>query len=179
MKATGIIRKVDELGRIVIPKELRRSLRIREGDPLEIYTDNDGEVIFKKYSPVGEISEFASQLCDSMYRATNCSVAICDRDSVVSVAGIPKREIKETRISDDLRKIMSDRRPYISEGSPVVPMVSGDELNYVSAAATIISEGDIMGCVVFTGHPHSKAPTDLQLKLADTVAGFLGKQMEN
>ena len=93
MKATGIVRRIDDLGRVVIPKEIRRTMRIREGDPLEIYTDTDGQVIFKKYSPMGELSEFAAQICDALHKTTGGIAAVCDRDAVIAVAGGGKREL--------------------------------------------------------------------------------------
>ncbi len=99
MKATGIVRRIDDLGRVVIPKEIRRTMRIREGDPLEIYTDNDGEVIFKKYSPIGELGSFATQYADVMYKTTGFPVVVCDRDHVISVSGVPKKELLERRVS--------------------------------------------------------------------------------
>ena len=95
MKATGIVRRIDDLGRVVIPKEIRRTMRIREGDPLEIFTDKDGELIFKKYSPIGELSDFAAQICDSLRKATDGIAAVCDRDSVIAVAGGAKKELLE------------------------------------------------------------------------------------
>ena len=178
MKATGIVRRIDDLGRVVIPKEIRRTLRIRDGDPLEIYTEKDGEVIFKKYSPVGELSDFATQICESLYKTADCTVVVCDRDSVIAAAGVPKKELRERHISDELSRIMEGRKLYAAEAGPVIPLSDGDELNYISVAATILSEGDIMGCVVFVARPGAPAPTELQVKLAETVAGFLGKQME-
>ena len=99
MKATGIVRRIDDLGRVVIPKEIRRTMRIREGDPLEIFTDNEGGVIFKKYSPIGELSSFASQYAEVLYKVGGCPGLICDRDSVVAAAGIPKKEVIERRVS--------------------------------------------------------------------------------
>ena len=97
MKATGIVRRIDDLGRVVIPKEIRRTMRIREGDPLEIFTDSDGEVVFKKYSPVGELTPFATQYADVMSRACSLPVLICDRDHVVAAAGVSKRDYQEFR----------------------------------------------------------------------------------
>ena len=95
MKATGIVRRIDDLGRVVIPKEIRRTLRIREGDPLEIYTEKDGEVIFKKYSPMGELSSYAAEICESLYKSTGGTVAVCDRDSMIAVSGGGKKELLE------------------------------------------------------------------------------------
>lgn len=112
MKATGIVRRIDDLGRVVIPKEIRRTMRIREGDPLEIFTDNDGEVIFKKYSPIGELSNFASQYADVLYKSSGYPVIVCDRDHVISVAGIPKKELLERRVSASLEEVMEHRKSY-------------------------------------------------------------------
>ena len=110
MKATGIVRRIDDLGRVVIPKEIRRTMRIREGDPLEIYTDADGEVIFKKYSPIGELSSFTGQYAEVLSRSTNLPVLICDRDHVIACAGIPKREAVDRRISANLESLMENAR---------------------------------------------------------------------
>ena len=112
MKATGIVRRIDDLGRVVIPKEIRRTMRIREGDPLEIYTDTDGQVIFKKYSPMGELSEFAAQICDALHKTTGGIAAVCDRDAVIAVAGGGKRELLDRRISRELEELMSTRSRY-------------------------------------------------------------------
>ena len=112
MRATGIVRRIDDLGRVVIPKEIRRTMRIREGDPLEIFTEKDGEVIFKKYSPMGELSDFSSQICETMHKTTNGITAVTDRDSIISVFGAPKRELLERRISPELEQIMEGRQIY-------------------------------------------------------------------
>ena len=117
MKATGIVRRIDDLGRVVIPKEIRRTMRIREGDPLEIFTDNDGEVVFKKYSPVGEMTPFALQYADVMSRACGLPVLICDRDHVVAAAGVPKKEFLERRVSGQLEELMEQRRTHIAKAS--------------------------------------------------------------
>lgn len=178
MKATGIVRRIDDLGRVVIPKEIRRTLHIRDGDPLEIYTEKDGEVIFKKYSPVGELTDFAAQICDSLYKNGDGVAVVCDRDSVSACAGIPKREIVDRRISAELSAIAESRKLYTAEGGASIPLVEGDDSLCVSVAAPILSEGDIMGCVVFASKPNEGAPTEVQVKLASAVAGFLGKQIE-
>ncbi|MCI6184204.1 MAG: stage V sporulation protein T [Clostridiales bacterium] len=178
MKATGIVRRIDDLGRVVIPKEIRRTMRIREGDPLEIFTDRDGEVIFKKYSPIGELSDFASQICDSLHRSTDAIAAVCDRDSVIAVSGASKRDFLEKRVSPSLERIMESRGSVRYDGGEPIYVLDGDERYHVSVAAPIISEGDILGCVIFV----NTAPTagrDLEFKLAQTVASFLGKQMES
>lgn len=179
MKATGIVRRIDDLGRVVIPKEIRRTLRIRDGDPLEIYTEKDGEVIFKKYSPVGELSDFAAQICEALYKSGDCVAAVCDRDSVIACAGVPKKELIDKRISEGLTEIMDSRKLYTAEQKTEIPFADGEEILYISVASPIIAEGDIMGCVVFASKQGSPEPTEVQVKLASTVASFLGKMMEN
>ena len=179
MKATGIVRRIDDLGRIVIPKEIRRTMRIREGDPLEIYTERDGEVIFKKYSPVGELANFSSQICDTLCKNTGIPAAITDRDTVISVYGVPKRELQDKRISSELEQIMEGRQVYRKKPGEKGFFVSdGIEKYSVTIAAPIITEGDVMGCVIFFSEDESGAG-EVEFKLAQTVAGFLGKQMES
>jgi len=178
MKATGIVRRIDDLGRVVIPKEIRRTLRIRDGDPLEIYTEKDGEVIFKKYSPVGELSDFAAQICEALYKSGDCVAAVCDRDTVIACAGVPKKELVDKRISGGLTDIMDSRRLYAAAPRAEVPFAEGEEILFISVAAPIIAEGDVMGCVVFAAKQGTPEPTEVQVKLAATVASFLGKQME-
>ena len=180
MKATGIVRRIDDLGRVVIPKEIRRTMRIREGDPLEIFTDKDGEVIFKKYSPIGEVSDFAAQICDSLHKSTDCVTAVCDRDVIIAVAGGGKRELFEKRVSPELEQIMESRRVYRHEsGGSTVPVTDGESGYCVSVAAPVISEGDLMGCVIFASPKNAPPSGDVEYKLAQTVASFLGKQMES
>jgi len=179
MKATGIVRRIDDLGRVVIPKEIRRTMRIREGDPLEIYTEKDGEVIFKKYSPVGELSEFAGHIADTLNKTTGCAVAVCDRDSVISISGVPKRELADKPISQELEQIIDGRQIYQRRaGDTAVPVSAAGDKYTVSIAAPIISEGDIMGCVVFITET-DQVLGEVEYKLAQTVSCFLGKQMEN
>ena len=179
MKATGIVRRVDDLGRIVIPKEIRRTLRIREGDPLEIYTDKDGEVIFKKYSPIGELSDFAAQICDSLHKSTDAIAAVCDRDTVIAISGGARRELMDKRISAELEHIMEGRSTYRYDGSSSISVSDSADNLCVSVAAPVISEGDVMGCVMFVSPRNSAPCTDIEYKLAQTVASFLGKQMES
>ncbi len=178
MKATGIVRRIDDLGRVVIPKEIRRVLRIREGDPLEIFTEKDGEVIFKKYSPMGELAEFAAQICDSLHKTAGAPAVICDRDAVIAVSGGNRRELMEKHISTSLEQIMENRRLYNAEDRAELPILESAEEPCVAAAAPIISAGDVLGCVLFAA-PKGTAPHgDTEQKLLQTVAGFLGKQME-
>lgn len=153
---------------------------ISNGDPLEIFTDKDGELIFKKYSPIGELSDFAAQICDSLRKSTDGIAAVCDRDAVIAIAGGAKRELMDKPISPQLSQIMEDRSAYRHESAgSSLPVSSGDEKFCISVAAPVISEGDVMGCVLFVS-PRGSAPgTEVEYKLAQTVACFLGKQMES
>lgn len=153
---------------------------VNEGDPLEIFTDKDGEVIFKKYSPIGELSDFAAQICDSLHKSTDCVTAVCDRDVIIAVAGGGKRELFEKRVSPELEQIMESRRVYRHEsGGSTVPVTDGESGYCVSVAAPVISEGDLMGCVIFASPKNAPPSGDVEYKLAQTVASFLGKQMES
>ena len=153
---------------------------ISDGDPLEIFTDKDGEVIFKKYSPIGELSDFAAQICDSLHKSTDCIAAVCDRDSIIAVAGGGRRELFEKRVSPELEQIMESRRVYRHEsGGAAVPVTDSESGFCVSVAAPVISEGDLMGCVIFASAKNSPPSGEVEFKLAQTVAAFLGKQMES
>jgi AbrB family transcriptional regulator (stage V sporulation protein T) len=150
MKATGIVRRIDDLGRVVIPKEIRRTMRIREGDPLEIYTEKDGEVIFKKYSPMGDLSDFAAQICETLNKTTNHITIVTDRDTIISVYGAPKRDLADKRISTELEQLMEGRQLYQRKPAERgLPIVDGESSYSIGIAAPIISEGDVMGCVAF------------------------------
>lgn len=179
MKATGIVRRIDDLGRVVIPKEIRRTMRIREGDPLEIYTSREGEVIFKKYSLLGGVEDFAGQLCETMSRSTGCICAVTDRDTVISVAGGGKRELLGKRITDQLEQIMENRRiyQYTGESAPIPVSDSNDKL-MTSVAAPILSEGDLLGLVLFIAAAPMQPSGEAEYKLAQTIAAFLGRHME-
>lgn len=178
MKATGIVRRIDDLGRVVIPKEIRRTMRIREGDPLEIFTDREGEVIFKKYSPLGEMGEYATAMCEAVHRSTGCAVAVADRDTVISVAGGQKKELLEMRISRELEGIMEERGVYqLKSGGRHITVTEGGNKT-VCVAAPVISEGDVMGCVVLFADGEF-VTGEAEYKVAQTAAGFLGRQMES
>ena len=179
MKATGIVRRIDDLGRVVIPKEIRRTLRIREGDPLEIYTATDGEVIFKKYSPVGELSTFASQYADVLSRISSMPTLVCDRDHVIAAAGVSKREYLERRVTSVLENYMENRRSYSAHANSVdeVQPVEGME-NPAAIIYPIIASGDVTGAVIMLKGESIKVPTETEIKLAQSAAAFLGKQME-
>ena len=180
MKATGIVRRIDDLGRIVIPKEIRRTMRIREGDPLEIYTSKDGEVIFKKYSLMGGVDEFAAQICETLSKTTGLTVAVTDRDSVVAAAGSARRELIGRHISGELERIMEDRAIYrASAGERSVYVTDTLDRCCASIAAPIISEGDALGLVLFVENEGEMAVGDTEYKLAQTIAAFLGRHMES
>ena len=180
MKATGIVRRIDDLGRVVIPKEIRRTLHIREGDPLEIYTEKDGEVIFKKYSPMGDLQNFAVQMCDAIGKNTGHIAAVSDRDSIIALAGAPRRELLDKPNSADLDQIMERRKCYrYTPGSAKLRAAETADRYHLGIAAPIVSKGDLMGCVMLLMDEHEQAPGEGDQRLAQTVAGFLAKQMEN
>ena len=180
MKATGIVRRVDDLGRIVIPKEIRRTLRIREGDPLEIYTEKDGGVIFRKYSPMGDLQDFAAQMCEAIGANTGCIAAISDRDSIIALHGAPKRELLDKPNSEELNRLMEQRRNYRYETRlPAITAAEGADRYRLGVAAPILSQGDLMGSVLLLLNEGDAPLTEPDQKLAQTVAEFLGKQMES
>ena len=152
---------------------------IGEGDPLEIYTSRDGEVIFKKYSLLGGVEDFAGQLCETMSRSTGCICAVTDRDTVISVAGGGKRELLGKRITSELEQIMENRRiyQYTGEGAPI-PVCDGTDKLVTNVAAPILSEGDLLGMVLFVGSTPDAVTGDTEYKLAQTIAAFLGRHME-
>ena len=179
MKATGIVRRIDDLGRVVIPKEIRRTLRIREGDPLEIYTATDGEVIFKKYSPVGEMSVFAGQYADVLSRISSLPTIVCDRDHVIAAAGVSKREFLERRVTSVLEGYMDGRRTYQSQQSEAGEVFPVEGIDRAAAVIyPIIAAGDVTGAVVMLKNENKTLPTETEVKLAQSAAAFLGKQME-
>ena len=180
MKATGIVRRIDDLGRVVIPKEIRRTLRIREGDPLEIYTERDGEVIFKKYSPMGDLTELAAQICESIAKNTGHIASVSDRDSVIAVAGTPKRELMDKSNSQELEQIMEQRKTYhYQSGDSRIRVSDQVDRYHLGAATPILSQGDVMGCVSILLEEADLPLTEPETKLVQTVAGFLGRQLES
>ena len=178
MKATGIVRRIDDLGRVVIPKEIRRTLRIREGDPLEIFTASDGEVIFKKYSPMGEISQFSWQYSEVLSRTSGMPVLITDRDHVISASGISKKDVLEKHLSKEAEELLENRESYVkaSVNSTFHP-INDSEIT-ASLVFPIIASGDIGGAVIFLSDEGKATPTETEIKLAQVAAAFLGKQME-
>ena len=185
MKATGIVRRIDDLGRVVIPKEIRRTMRIREGDPLEIYTDREGEVIFKKYSPIGELSGFAAQYAETLYKTCNLAVVISDRDAVIASAGVSKKEYADKSLSDELEAVIEGRGMYVwREGGERYSAIREKTSHFVSCAMPIISEGDVVGCVASlmdqdSDRTRESVSGEIETKLIMTAASFLGRQLEN
>ena len=180
MKATGIVRRVDDLGRIVIPKEIRRTLKIREGDPLEIYTEKDGGVIFRKYSPMGDLQEFAAQMCASNFGSFGHIAAVTDRDGVIAVSGASKRELLEKPNTAELLHLMEERKNYrYSAGSAASKITDSADRYAIGVAVPILCQGDLMGCVMLLMADATTPLPEAEQKLGQTVAGFLGKQMES
>lgn len=183
MKATGIVRRIDDLGRVVIPKEIRRTLRIREGDPLEIFTDREGEVILKKYSPIGELSDFAAQYADSLHKTSGHITCISDRDTIIAVSGAAKKEFLEKSVSSDVEKVIEEKNTLVvkapEEKTITILADENGEKRYSSQVVSpIISEGDPIGAVMFLSTDPNVRMGEVEAKLAQTAAGFLGKQME-
>lgn len=182
MKATGIVRRIDDLGRVVIPKEIRRTMRIREGEPLEIFVDREGEVILKKYSPIGELSEFAQEYADALAEETNNGVFVLDRDVIIAVSGVPRKIFIDKQISSDAEKVMEERRSKIINDKGLEAFCQGvgdSEYAFSSAVlAPIIVEGDPIGVVVMSNKEDGHEMGELEMKLTSTAASFLAKQME-
>lgn len=177
MKATGIVRRIDDLGRVVIPKEIRRTLRIREGDALEIFTDTQGGVIFKKYSPVGELSTFAGQYADVLSKVVSLPTLVCDRDHVVAAAGVSRKEFLERRVTSELEEYMQNRQNFVSKGNSALKPVEGVDRT-AEVICPIIASSDVTGAVILLSNDGNEAPSDSETKLAQVAASFLGKQME-
>ncbi len=180
MKATGIVRRVDSLGRVVIPKEIRHTLRIREGAPLEIYTDRDGGVTFRKYSSMGDLQDFAGQICEAIRKNTGCITAVSDRDTIIAQSGAPRRELQDKPNSPELDKIMQQRHSYrYTPGSPLLHPTEDTKQYHLGVAVPIITQGDLMGCVMMLLEDNAPPLKETDQQLALTVAEFLGKQMES
>lgn len=179
MKATGIVRRIDDLGRVVIPKEIRKTLRIREGDPLEIFTDREGEIILKKYSPIGELGNFAKEYAESLSQNIGHITCIVDKDHIIAVSGGGKKEFLEKNITSELAEILNSRSTHVAtrdDNNFISITDNGDELYNHELITPIISEGDVLGAVVLLSSDRKMG--EVEGKLATTAAGFLGKQME-
>jgi len=177
MKATGIVRRIDDLGRVVIPKEIRRTLRIREGDPLEIFVDRDGEVILKKYSPISELSDFAKEYAEALYDSLTSQVLICDRDAVIAVAGGSKKDYLNKNVGEIIEKAMEDRNPVLVTNKGQATLVDSYEEELSSyTISPIVANGDPIGAVVIFSKDRTIG--EVEQKATETAAGFLARQME-
>ena len=191
MKATGIVRRIDELGRVVIPKEIRRTLRIREGDSLEIYTDREGGVILKKYSPIGELGDFAKEYAESVYQSVGCIVVICDKDSIIAVSGLKRGQQSanmgmaiDKPIHTDIEKAIVERTKVnlsSSRNETMLRIASGDsDMQYCAELIVpILSSGDAIGAVILISAEPGTVFGQAETKVAETAASFMGKQLEN
>ncbi len=178
MKATGIVRRIDDLGRVVIPKEIRRTMRIREGDPLEIYTGSGGEVVFKKYSPVGELSEVSGEMAESVAAATRLGVAVSDRDNIISSVGMRKNDLVDRPLSAALSSLLESRQSFVASGGESIPLFDGSDV-FVLAAYPIIASGDLCGGVLLIPSKDKEQAAESDLTAAGMAADFLGRQLED
>jgi len=180
MKATGIVRRIDDLGRVVVPKEIRRTMRIGEGDPLEIYTGDDGEVIFKKYSDVVSLGAIVKDMLASVYCAHKAPVIACDKEKVIAVKGIAEKEIINRRITEDLMGVMERREIYsYGGGDPCFP-VEGVE-RYAVACAPIIASGNVVGAILILSEDGTPGTTasNKEIGLVQVSASYLGTQLDD
>ena len=183
MKATGVVRRIDDLGRVVIPKEIRKVHRIKEGDPLEIFTDKEGEIILKKYSPIGELTEFASSYAETIAKTTGHITCITDKDSVIAVAGGSKKDFLEKNLSKELEEVLENKEVFKSkennEISIPITQNEGRERIYNSQVIyPIITDGDVVGSVILLAKEPNKKMGDVEDKVAQSAAGFLGTHLE-
>ncbi|MDO4582117.1 MAG: stage V sporulation protein T [Bacillota bacterium] len=185
MKATGIVRRIDDLGRVVIPKEIRRNMKLRDGDPLEIFVNREGEIILKKYSPIGELANFAREYADSICETLNKPVLIADRDSIVAVSGVAKKDFLGKAIGHAVERSMEERRGMLNnyqeqtaaDGGAIIAEDNGeDSYRFKSEVIMpIIAAGDPIGAVIICGRDNSG---DVERKVAQSAAGVLARQME-
>ena len=182
MKATGVVRRIDDLGRIVIPKEIRKILRIKEGDPVEVFTDKEGEIILKKYSPIGELTEFAEGYAETLSKTTGHIAFITDKDTIIAVSGGSKKEYLEQNVSDELEQLMEDKEVYTSRDNSdkAMPIIKNGNNKNSNAQVVypIISNGDTIGTVILLSKEANTKMNDVEKKLAQSAATFLGSQME-
>ena len=183
MKATGVVRRIDDLGRVVIPKEIRKTLRIKEGDPLEIYTDRDGGIILKKYSPIGELTEFATGYAETLSKTTGHIAFITDKDTVIAVSGGPKKDYLEQGVSDELEQLMEDKEVYTSKDNsdiamPITKNDNKDKKYNSQVVCPIISNGDTIGTVILLSKESNIKMNEVEKKVAQSAATFLVSQME-
>ncbi len=178
MKATGIVRRIDDLGRVVIPKEIRRTLRIRESDPLEIFTEHDGSIILKKYSPIGELSDFAKQYAENLSQVTGHLALIADRDRFIAAAGSGSKQALGRAVSREMEEKMNQRESVCSSlgDEDYISVMDGDAEQYRhEVISPILTQGDIVGAVVLLSADENAKMNEVEVKLAQTAAGFLGQ----
>lgn len=183
MKATGVVRRIDDLGRVVIPKEIRKVHRIKEGDPLEIFTDKEGEIILKKYSPIGELTEFASTYAETISKTTGHIACITDKDTVIAVSGGSKKDFLEKGLSKELEEVLENKEIFKSKDNNeiAIPITNseGRERIYNSQVIyPIITDGDVVGSVILISKEPNKKMGDAEDKVAQSAAGFLGNHLE-
>lgn len=177
MKATGIVRRIDDLGRVVIPKEIRRTLRIREGDPLEIFVDREGEIILKKYSPISELGDFAKEYAESLSEHSGHFVLIADRDAYIAASGGPKKDYLNKSIGKTIEESMGERTTDVVSSLRDVEVIEDQETKHAYVVSPIIANGDPIGAVVMLSEEDQKL-NDVEKALCETAAGFLARQME-
>lgn len=183
MKATGVVRRIDDLGRVVIPKEIRKVHRIKEGDPLEIFTDKEGEIILKKYSPIGELTEFASTYADTISKTTGHIACITDKDTVIAVAGGAKKDFLEKSLSKELEEIMENKEIFKSKENneiaiPITQNEGRERIYNSQVIYPIITDGDVVGSVILLSKEPNKKMGEVEDKVAQSAAGFLGTHLE-
>ena len=181
MKATGIVRRIDDLGRVVVPKEIRRTLRLREGGPMEIFTRGDGEIVLKKYSPIGELSAYAKEFADTIAQITGHLVCVSDHDQIVAASPQAQKEYLSKSISNELEELMENRETRVAEegDNGFIRITKEDAQGYNSQVIQpIISAGDVIGAVAIMNRAAREAVGELEQKIASVAAGFLGRQME-
>ncbi len=183
MKTTGVVRRKDDLGRVVIPKEIRKTLRIKEGDPLEIFTDKEGEIILKKYSPIGELSEFATEYAETLAKTTGHIACITDKDTIIAVSGGSKKEYLEQGISPELEQIMDEKENYTSKDNndvsiPITKNENNAKKNNAQVVYPIIADGDVIGTVILLSKDENVKMSEVEQKVVQSAASFLGTQME-
>lgn len=181
MKATGIVRRIDDLGRVVVPKEIRRTLRIKEGDPLEIFTDREGEIILKKYSPIGELGTFAKEYAEALAAASGHGICITDRDQVIAAAGGIRKDYIGKGISRQLENLIHDREQLlVNQDEKGYIRITGEEKenSFSQVICPILCEGDAIGAVAILGKDEKSRMDEKEKVLAKCAASFLGRQME-
>lgn len=183
MKATGVVRRIDDLGRLVIPKEIRKVHHIKEGDPLEIFTDKEGEIILKKYSPIGELTEFANTYADTISKTTGHIACITDKDTVIAVSGGQKKDFLEKSLSKELEEVIENKEVFKSKENneiaiPITQNEGRERIYNSQVIYPIISDGDVIGSVILLSKEPYKKMGDVEDKVAQSAAGFLGNHLE-